>query len=147
MKVSQCLLVLALVSTGLAAPTAMFPWSGVQKGWPSNTNTMSDADILNYLLTIEHIQDAFYRQGIQNSSRYEFENAGFPDPFFNNLTEVSAGESARVQKLQDTLVDIGAPVSAACTYTWPSIEGATAFVALADIIAGTFPHGVSPHQT
>ncbi|KAL9129443.1 MAG: hypothetical protein Q9217_002117 [Psora testacea] len=96
----------------------------------------TDTDILNYLLTLEHIQDALYRQGLQNSSQYEFQNAGFPDPFFDNLKKASAEESARVQRLGDTLSGIGAPVSAECIYTWPPIEGATGFVGVANIIAG-----------
>ncbi len=138
----------ALISSSVAHPLSTIEmsqqWSKGQ-GWPTAdknalkptryTGGMSDIDILHYALTLEHVQDAFYRQGLANYSQYEFQNAGFPDPFYDDLKQMSAEESEHVQFLSDTLTARGAPVSAECTYNFPSTD-ATGFVILANIIEG-----------
>ena len=144
-----CLL-LFLTPSILAAPVSTLQlsqkWSSGHGGWPiynhgwppkptSNPTVMTDIDILHYALTLEHVEDAFYRQGLQNYSQTDFINAGFPDPFYNDLKQISAEESEHVQFLSDTLTSLGAVVSAECTYAFPSTDAAS-FVALANIIEG-----------
>lgn len=50
------------------------------------------ADILNYALTLEHLEASFYQEGLQNYTQADFVNAGFMDPFYANLKEVASDE-------------------------------------------------------
>ena len=137
----------SFASVFLAGSTVALPVSSsdssrwLKGGWNprrSVTDTsMTDIDILHYALTLEHVEDAFYRQGLANYTHQDFVNAGFPDPFYDDLKEISADETAHVQFLTDTLKSLGAAVSAECTYSFPSTDAAS-FVGLANIIEGRF---------
>ena len=92
----------------------------------------SDLDVLNYALTLEHLENAFYRDGLAEFSDDELANAdvlasfgdevrdGVPDA----LRTVGAHESAHVTALTDTVEALGGtPVSEATYdfgYTTPS---------------------------
>lgn len=47
-----------------------------------------DATILNYALTLEYLERKFYSEGIAMFKKEKFAEAGFPDPFYDNLKEV-----------------------------------------------------------
>jgi Ferritin-like domain len=63
----------------------------------------SDGEILNFALTLEHLEDTFYRQGLANFTRQNFLDAGFADPFYQNLVEVAKDEEIHVQFLTSAL--------------------------------------------
>jgi len=44
---------------------------------PNTALAASDIDILNYALTLEHLEAAFYTQGLNRFSRGEFQSASF----------------------------------------------------------------------
>lgn len=48
-------------------------------------NGVSDVGILNYALTLEHLEDKFYREGLANYTQAQLVAAGFADPFYDNL--------------------------------------------------------------
>lgn len=79
----------------------------------------SDVSILNYALTLEHIEDAFYQGGLLNFTEAQFATAGFDSSFYNNLKEVAADESTHVQFLTAALESVGATPVSACTYDFP----------------------------
>lgn len=60
-------------------------------------------DILNYALTLEHLEDTFYRQGLANFTQKEFVSNGFLDPFYDNLKNVSSDETTHVAFLTKAL--------------------------------------------
>ena len=61
------------------------------------------ADILNYALTLEHLEDKFYREGLANFTEDQFAAAGFDSTFYANLQEVSSDESTHVSFLTSAL--------------------------------------------
>ena len=64
---------------------------------------MSTAGILNYALTLEHLEDKFYRDGLAMFSAGDFAAAGFEGDFYYNLEEVSYDESTHVAFLTSAL--------------------------------------------
>lgn len=99
---------------------------------------ITDVQILNYALTLEHLEDKFYREGIANYSQQDFVQAGFADPFYTNLLEVSKDETTHVSFLSTAL---GSAAVAECTYAFPSTDPKS-FVALAAVLEGV---GVSAY--
>lgn len=64
---------------------------------------ITDAGILNYALTLEHLEDKFYREGLANFSKADFKHAGFDETFYHNLLEISYDESTHVSFLTSAL--------------------------------------------
>ncbi|KAJ5261081.1 ferritin-like domain-containing protein [Penicillium angulare] len=102
---------------------------------------VTDADILNYALTLEHLEATFYAEGLQNYTKADFVNAGYADSFYDNLMTVAADEKAHVKFLTSALEAAGAPATAECTYAFPATD-VDSFVALANVLEGV---GVSAY--
>jgi hypothetical protein len=80
----------ALVATAVAGPI-------------KRQAAYTDADILNYALTLEHLEDKFYREGLANFTLADFEAAGYDAEFYNNIKEVSYDETTHVSFLTSAL--------------------------------------------
>ncbi|TAQ89661.1 hypothetical protein B7494_g2037 [Chlorociboria aeruginascens] len=105
---------------------------------PIVKRTITDIDILNYALTLEHLESKFYREGLANYTQADFVAAGLADPFYENLKTVSSDESTHVTFLTGAL---GSAAVAECTYAFPATD-AKSFAALAGILEGV---GVSAY--
>jgi Ferritin-like domain len=64
---------------------------------------VTDAGILNYALTLEHLEDKFYREGLANFTEADFNKAGYSSKFYNNIKEVSYDETTHVSFLTSAL--------------------------------------------
>lgn len=64
----------------------------------------SDVDVLNYALTLEHLEYAFYRDGI---GAFDFGTDGFGQSINDNLALVRDHEGAHVAALTDTIAQLG----------------------------------------
>ncbi|KAL8842208.1 MAG: hypothetical protein Q9170_000614 [Blastenia crenularia] len=102
---------------------------------------ITDADILNYALTLEHLEDKFYREGLANFTESDFAAAGFDSTFYNNLKEVSSDETTHVSFLTAALTKAGAKPVAECTYNF-GVTDVKSFIATASILEGV---GVSAY--
>ncbi|KAH8706044.1 ferritin-like domain-containing protein [Talaromyces proteolyticus] len=102
---------------------------------------VDDATILNYALTLEHLEAAFYATGLKNFTQVDFINAGYADPFYINLQRVASDEAEHVTFLSTALKSAGAPATAACAYAFP-VTDVDSFIATANILEGV---GVSAY--
>ncbi|MFC5972889.1 ferritin-like domain-containing protein [Halomarina salina] len=103
---------------------------------------VSDLDILNYALTLEHLEYSFYEEGLSNFEELrDFERAGTPggeifdDPSlqygtYNYLESVRDHEEAHVHTLTETIEKLGGDPVGAAEYQFP-YETPEEFVALA----------------
>lgn len=92
-------------------------------------------DILNYALTLEHLEDKFYREGLQNFTLSDFEAAGFDETFYNNIKETSLDESTHVSFLTSALTAAGATPVQECTYAF-GVTDVRTFIVTASILEG-----------
>ena len=66
-------------------------------------SAINDGVILNYALTLEHLEDTFYREAVAKFNSADFEKAGLGSGFYNNLLEVASDERTHVSYLTTAL--------------------------------------------
>ncbi|KAG9206526.1 hypothetical protein G6514_003358 [Epicoccum nigrum] len=119
----------ALAAVASAAPTKR------QASGPT------DADILNYALTLEHLEDNFYKQGLANFTEADFQKAGFGSEVYNRIKTISSDEATHVSFLSSALTAAGAKPVEACTYAF-GVTSVQSFLATASVLEGV---GVSAY--
>jgi len=127
MKTSTASAILAFAASSQALPSPV-----AKRQMLSNFN---DADVLNYALTLEHLEDTFYHQGLANFTEAQFADAGFDSTFYKNLQEVAYDEATHVSFLTTALKAAGAMPVAACTYSF-GVTSVDTFIATARIFEG-----------
>ncbi|ATZ52801.1 hypothetical protein BCIN_08g04320 [Botrytis cinerea B05.10] len=101
----------------------------------------TDADILQYALTLEHLENAFYKKALSEMPEQMWLDANFTSSFYNQLKYIAHDEEAHVVYLQNGLTAAGAAPVQACEYKFPFTDPKS-FVALASVIEGV---GVSAY--
>ncbi|KAF4633353.1 hypothetical protein G7Y89_g4762 [Cudoniella acicularis] len=94
-----------------------------------------DADILQYALTLEHLENAFYKQALSKWDQQSFTDAGFPAQFYDDLKYIAHDEEGHVLYLEAGLTAAGAKPVVACTYNFP-MTTPLSFVQLASVVEG-----------
>lgn len=94
--------------------------------------TVDDGTILNYALTLEYLERAFYRDGLAMFSRQDFQLAGYPDLFYDNLLEIYLQELTHVTFLTGALLAAGVQPTVELEYSFPMVD-AQSFVTLASV--------------
>ncbi|KAI4255276.1 MAG: hypothetical protein LQ352_002649 [Teloschistes flavicans] len=102
---------------------------------------ITDADILNYALTLEHLEDNFYRTALAKFDEAAFTTATNDSSFYSNLKEISSDESTHVSFLTAALTKAGAKPVAECTYDF-KLPDVKTFLATSSILEGV---GVSAY--
>ncbi|KAL6852237.1 hypothetical protein ACO1O0_006778 [Amphichorda felina] len=102
---------------------------------------ITDADILNYALTLEHLENTFYREGLAMFTTQQFSDAGYDSTFYKNIMKVSQDEKDHVDFLTSALTAAGVTPVKECTYDFGYTDIKT-FLATASILEGV---GVSAY--
>ncbi|KAG9575209.1 Ferritin/ribonucleotide reductase, partial [Aureobasidium melanogenum] len=101
-----------------------------------------DGTILNYALTLEHLEATFYREALANFTAQDFAAAGFNETdFYKNLQMIARDEQTHVDFLTTALKGAGVTPVEECTYDFGNLTPAS-FLATASIIEGV---GVSAY--
>ncbi|SCU87721.1 LAME_0D11210g1_1 [Lachancea meyersii CBS 8951] len=94
-----------------------------------------DPDILQFALTLEHLENAFYKQAVSTWSEDDFIKANFTADFYSQLKYITHDEETHVVFLEKALQAAGVTPVAACTYKFPNTNPQE-FVALAATVEG-----------
>ncbi|KAI0696346.1 ferritin-like domain-containing protein [Cytidiella melzeri] len=87
---------------------------------------VTDAQVLQFALTLEHLESTFYNQALDKFDDQAFANAGYPSWVRGRFEQIRMHEQTHVEFLTTALGD-AAPQ--ACTYDFP-YNDPTSFVAL-----------------
>ncbi|WWC86143.1 uncharacterized protein L201_001015 [Kwoniella dendrophila CBS 6074] len=92
---------------------------------------VTDTDILQYALTLEHLENAFYHQYLGQFDQAAFQKAGYPDWVRNRIENIAEHEAQHVALLSGAL---GSAATQPCTYQFPGITDPSSFLATATLI-------------
>jgi len=140
----------ALAGAGLAAISITGIASAQSGDATPATDTMtsgespftSDVDVLNYALTLEHLENAFYRDGLAMLGVNGFTALGFQPGVFDFLSEIGAHEAAHVDTLTGVISQLGGEPVAEATYDFGYTDAA-GFLKVSQALEDT---GVSAYQ-
>lgn len=126
---------LALAGLASAAP--------LMKRQNDTTTAKQDIDpvVLNFALTLEHLEAQFYKQGLEKYSADAFNQANFPEWVRYRISEIGSHEATHVEFLTTALKAAGATPAEACEYSFPDTSPES-FIAVAQILEGV---GVSAY--
>jgi hypothetical protein len=100
------------------------------------------ADVLNYALTLEHLEYAFYRDGLQEFTADDFSAAGYAANVFEWFGIIRDHEMEHVATITQVIADLGGEPVAEATYDFGYADLA-GFVGVAKAIENT---GVSAYE-
>ncbi|WP_049902582.1 ferritin-like domain-containing protein [Halococcus agarilyticus] len=128
----------AKVGVGAAALSAVGAGSAVAND--DSESGPSDLDILNYALTLEHLEYAFYEEFLANHTESEVENSAVAQYFarptlrystYQQIEDVRDHEGAHVEALTETIEKLGGTPVEPAEYEFP-YDTMEEFVAIAD---------------
>ena len=93
----------------------------------TSTPANGDIGVLNYALTLEHLEAEFYTQGLNRFTSGDFSSAAFARVLgtgtvggvYTNLGRIRDHEVAHVQALQSAIRGLGGTPAQPCTYDFP----------------------------
>ncbi|KAJ7656609.1 ferritin-like domain-containing protein [Mycena rosella] len=94
---------------------------------------ITDPQVLNYALTLEHLEATFYKQGLEKFSNGDFIAAGYPEWAHGRFTQIRDHEATHVTFLTTALEAAGAKAVEACEYDF-GITDVASFVNLAETL-------------
>lgn len=77
----------------------------------------SDLQILNFALALEHLEVAFYQQGLSNFTEQHFLDAGYPGWTRGRYEQILDHEKTHVDFLTAAITAAGAKAVQPCSYS------------------------------
>src|SRR6478752_2135338 len=81
-----------------------------------SSNFTDDLDVFNYALTLEHLENAFYRDGLKEFDADAFSAAGFDAAVRENLLLISKHEQDHVDAITGAITTAGGTPVAEAKY-------------------------------
>jgi hypothetical protein len=99
-------------------------------------------DVLNYALTLEHLEYAFYRDGLERFSAEDFAAAGFAGNVYDWFGIIRDHEQEHVEVITKVITDLGGEPVAEAEYDFGYTDLA-GFMGVAQVLENT---GVAAYQ-
>ena len=99
-------------------------------------------DVLNYALTLEHLEYAFYRDGLARFAAEDFSAAGYADNVHEWFGIIRDHEDEHVQTITKVITDLGGEPVAEAEYDF-GYSDLAGFVGVAQVLENT---GVAAYQ-
>jgi hypothetical protein len=137
-----------LINAGITGGSlaAMGTFASVAAQTPDETGEEmtfeSPVDVLNYALTLEHLEATFYRDGLAEIGVDGITGLGFQPSVFDSLTAIGEHEAAHVTTLIDVITQLGGEPVAEAMYDFGYTDAA-GFLQVAQALEDT---GVSAYQ-
>ncbi|KAG8978876.1 hypothetical protein FRB90_008282 [Tulasnella sp. 427] len=95
-------------------------------------DTSKDTRLLNFALSLEYLEHAFYTDGLEKYDEHAFQDAGFPSWVRTRFQQIADHEASHVALLSNTLGDQAVKP---CQYSFPYSDPQS-FVALSMVLEG-----------
>jgi rubrerythrin len=133
-----------LASGAIALALGGVPGRAAAAPLPAPLAAMTDVDLLNYALTLEHLEATFYQQGQSRFSRADFTAARALSGFGNQIVsqvydyfnQIAEHERQHVQTLMSVIQSLGGTPVTACTYDFGYTD-ADGYMAVAQALENT----------
>ena len=99
-------------------------------------------DVLNYALTLEHLEHAFYRDGLEAFTAEDFTAAGYATNVYEWFGIIRDHEMEHVNVITQVITDLGGEPVAEASYDF-GYSDLAGFVGVAQVLENT---GVSAYQ-
>lgn len=94
-----------------------------------------DTTILEFALTLEHLENVFYKQALSILSEQQFIDAGYDAKYYSDIKYIAFDEEQHVMLLTAALIEAGATPSEACKYNFPFTD-VPSFITLSSVLEG-----------
>lgn len=108
----------------------------------STMDMKSPVEVLNYALTLEHLEHAFYRDGLATHNAAAFAAAGYAPNVFDYFALIRDHEQAHVETITQVITDLGGEPVAEGTYDF-GYDDLESFIEVARALENT---GVSAYE-
>lgn len=102
----------------LCAATAVIASPLHKRQEDAETNLQIDLSVLNYALTLEHLEATFYNEGLENFTRNDFKNGGYPDYVYTLFETIREHENTHVSTLQTVIESLNGTAVPPCEYNF-----------------------------
>ena len=94
-----------------------------------------DVTILQFALTLEHLENVFYKEALGNFTQQNFIDAGYSATYYNNIKYIATDEESHVLFLQTAITQAGYTPVAACSYNFKFTD-VRSFITLSSVLEG-----------
>ncbi|KAK0302927.1 hypothetical protein LTR82_017707 [Friedmanniomyces endolithicus] len=117
--------------------TASVAFASVISALPTELSKRANIDttVLQFALTLEHLENVFYKQALKNFSQEDFQKAGYSADYYNDLKYIAHDEEQHVLLLEGALTVAGVTPVQACTYSFPYYD-VRSFITLSSVLEG-----------
>ena len=106
---------------------------GLRSAMAQSSNFTDDLDVFNYALTLEHLENAFYRDGLDEFDEAAFEDAGYDAEVREFFELISQHEQDHVDTITATIEDAGGEPVEELEYAF-GYEDVDGFVGIAQVL-------------
>ena len=102
----------------------------------AQTTFANDLEVFNYALTLEHLEYAFYRDGLERFGEGDFADAGFDAEVYENFGLIRDHEQAHVETIAETIAGAGGTPVEEAEYDF-GYDDVAGFVGVAQALENT----------